>query len=106
MSSNDFPPKNGDERKNIRNFLHDAWNKKQSAPMLEDGEETSLMFRTFGDKSKGVVVLEYNKPIMFLGMTPDQAEQLGKDLIKLARIIRGEIPDSDGNVVHPRGRKK
>lgn len=53
----------------------------------DDGE---LAFKIGSDPDKGVVVIEYSKPVVWVGMKPQHAIELAQALIKHARAIATE----------------
>ena len=53
-------------------------------------DDGALTFKIGADADKGVIVIEYSKPTVWVGMQPQQAIELAQALIKHARHIATE----------------
>lgn len=53
-------------------------------------DDGSLTFKIGADAEKNVIVIEYSKPTVWVGMQPQQAIELAQMLIKHARSIAKE----------------
>ncbi|AMV20438.1 hypothetical protein VT03_21245 [Planctomyces sp. SH-PL14] len=53
----------------------------------DDGE---VAFKIGGDGERGVVVIDFGKPVTWVGMTPQQAVEMAQLMIKNAREVSKE----------------
>jgi hypothetical protein len=57
---------------------------------ISGDDEGAVTFKIGSDPNKGVVVIEYSTPTLWVGMQPQQAIELAQVLIKHARAISKE----------------
>lgn len=57
---------------------------------LSGDDDGSITFKIGADADKGVVAIEYSKPVGWVAMSPQQAVEFAQSLIKHARSIAKE----------------
>jgi hypothetical protein len=56
---------------------------------LNEDDEGELRFGIAGDPEKGMVYIDFGKPVTWMAMRPERAEALAEILIRHARKARG-----------------
>lgn len=56
---------------------------------LSESDEGELQFGIAADPVKNKVVINFGKPVAWIGFTAEQAEQIAESLLEKARLIRG-----------------
>lgn len=94
----------GDDRKQISNVLRRLVEQgkgtaKRAYPegRMGAGDEGELAFAVGIDEKHGTVVLNFNKPVVWMGMGPEDAVKLAEMLIEKAKMVaKGPLTVSIG----------
>jgi hypothetical protein len=97
----------GDDRERISNALQRLFEQgqgkaKRAYPDWRMGadDEGELAFAVGTDTRHGTVVLNFNKPVTWMGMTPDDARKLAELLIEKADAMSATLPPKIGGGRH------